>query len=107
MCLLGGVFADFLLQPFHGTLMTFLCGVGLHGVGFVQTGYFNPYVVFHALKGYKDYKDGRQPESLADGNWLVKQNQPVSKTETKSDTNLRSLYESGFRNALISKSVIL
>ena len=27
-------------------------------------------------------------------NWLVKQNQPVSKFETKSDTNLRSLYES-------------
>ena len=40
-------------------------------------------------------------------NWLVKQNQPVSKIETKSDTNLRSLYESWFRNALISKSVIL
>jgi len=37
----------------------------------------------------------------------VKQNQPVSKIETKSDTNLRSLYESWFRNALISKSVIL
>jgi hypothetical protein len=37
------------------------------------------------------YKDGLQPESLADGNWLVKQNQPVSKIET---TNLRSLYES-------------
>jgi len=45
--------------------------------------------------GYKGgYKDGLQPESLADGNWLVKQNQPVSKIETKSDTNLRSLYES-------------
>jgi hypothetical protein len=27
-------------------------------------------------------------------NWLVKQNQPVSKNETKSDRNLRSLYES-------------
>jgi hypothetical protein len=40
------------------------------------------------------YKDGLQPESLADGNWLVKQNQPVSKIETKSDTNLRSLNES-------------
>jgi len=40
-------------------------------------------------------------------NWLVKQNQLVSKIETKSDTNLRSLYESWFRNALISKSVIL
>ena len=26
--------------------------------------------------------------------WLVKQNQPVSNIETKSDTNLRSLYES-------------
>jgi hypothetical protein len=37
--------------------------------------------------GYKGYKDGLQPESLADGNWLVKQNQPVSKIETKSDTN--------------------
>jgi hypothetical protein len=45
-------------------------------------------------KGYKGYKDGLQPEFLADGNWLVKQNQPVSKIETKSDTNLRSLYES-------------
>jgi hypothetical protein len=40
------------------------------------------------------YKDGLQPETLADGNWLVKQNQPVSKIETESDTNLRSLYES-------------
>ena len=40
------------------------------------------------------YKDGLQPESLADGNWLVKQNQPVSKIETNSDTILRSLYES-------------
>jgi len=40
-------------------------------------------------------------------NWLVKQNQPVSIIETKSDTNLRSLYESWFRNALMSKSVIL
>ena len=46
------------------------------------------------VKGYKSYKDGLQPETLADGNWLVKQNQPVSKVETKSDTNLRSLYES-------------
>jgi len=43
----------------------------------------------------RGYKDGLQPESLADGNWLVKQNQPVSKIETKSgDTDLRSLYES-------------
>ena len=41
----------------------------------------------------RGYKDGLQPESLADGNWLVKQNQPVSKIETKSDTNLRSLYD--------------
>ena len=39
-------------------------------------------------KGYKGYKDGLQPETLADGNWLVKQNQPVSKFETKSDTNV-------------------
>jgi hypothetical protein len=45
-------------------------------------------------EGYKGYKDGLQPETLADGNWLVKQNQPVSKVETKSDTNSRSLYES-------------
>ena len=45
-------------------------------------------------EGYKGYKDGLQPETLADGNKLVKQNQPVSKIETKSDTNLRSLYES-------------
>jgi hypothetical protein len=58
-------------------------------------------------EGYKGYKDGLQPETLADGNWLVKQNQPVSKVETKSDTNSRSLYESWFRNALISISVIL
>jgi hypothetical protein len=42
----------------------------------------------------RGYKDGLQLETLADGNWLVKQNQPVSKIETKSDTNLRSLYES-------------
>ena len=42
----------------------------------------------------RGYKDGLQPESLADGNWLVKQNQPVSEIETKNDTNLRSLYES-------------
>jgi hypothetical protein len=32
-------------------------------------------------EGYKGYKDGLRPESLADGNWLVKQNQPVSKIE--------------------------
>ena len=33
--------------------------------------------------GYKGgYKDGLQPKSLADGNWLVKQKQPVSKIET-------------------------
>jgi membrane protein implicated in regulation of membrane protease activity len=44
--------------------------------------------------GYKGYKDDLQPKSLADGNWLVKQNQPVSKIETKSDTKLRSLCES-------------
>jgi hypothetical protein len=47
-----------------------------------------------AWKNPEGYKDGLQPETLADGNWLVKQNQPVSKIETKSDTNLRSLYES-------------
>jgi hypothetical protein len=48
------------------------------------------WVSIHEREGNKD---GLQPESLADGNWLVKQNQPVSKIETKSDTNLRSLYE--------------
>jgi len=62
-------------------------------------------VLFVGLQG--GYKDGLQPETLADGNWLVKQNQPVSRIETKSDTNSRSLYESWFRNALISNSVIL
>ena len=41
----------------------------------------------------RGYKDGLQPETLADGNWLVKQNQPVSKIETKSD-KFGSLYES-------------
>ena len=42
--------------------------------------------VWLVQKGYKGYKGGLQPESLADdGNWLVKQNQPVSKIETKSD----------------------
>ena len=66
-----------------------------------------PLVGIWAEEGYNGYKDGLQSESLADGNWLVKQNQPVSKIEAKSDTNLRSLYESWFRNALISKSVIL
>jgi hypothetical protein len=49
-------------------------------------------VLFVGLQG--GYKDGLQPETLADGNWLVKQNQPVSRIETKSDTNSRSLYES-------------
>ena len=41
----------------------------------------------------RGYKDGLQPETLADGNWLVKQNQPVSRIKTKSDKNLGSLYE--------------
>jgi len=46
----------------------------------------------YSLQGFtRGYKDGLQPETLADGNWLVKQNRPVSKIETKSDTNLRSL----------------
>ena len=39
------------------------------------------------LKPRGGYKDGLQAETPADGNWLVKQNQPVSKIETKSDTN--------------------
>ena len=38
--------------------------------------------------------------------WWNKINQ-CRKSKLKSDTNLRSLYESWFRNALISKSVIL
>jgi hypothetical protein len=42
----------------------------------------------------RGYKDDLQPETLADGNWLVKQNQPVSQVEIRSDTNLKSLYES-------------
>ena len=52
------------------------------------------YIAIYASKVTRGYKDGLQPETLADGNWLVKQNQPVSKIETKSDTNLRSQYES-------------
>jgi len=68
---------------------------GLKGILF-----YNVYWLAKEDKGLQGgYKDGLQPESLADGNWLVKQNQPVSKIETKSDTNLRSLYESWFRNA--------
>ena len=55
---------------------------------------FHTPISHQIFQGYKGYKDGQQPETLADGNWLVKQNQPVSKIETKSDTNLRSLYES-------------
>ena len=51
-------------------------------------------IQYESMNLTRGYKDGLQPESLADGNWLVKQNQPVSKIETKSDTNLRSLYES-------------
>jgi hypothetical protein len=48
--------------------------------------------VYKGLQGVtKGYKDGLQPETLVDGNWLLKQNQPVSKIETKSDTNLKSL----------------
>ena len=42
------------------------------------------------IKGYKGYKDGLQPETLADGNWLVKQNQPVSNLKL----NLTQLEES-------------
>ena len=42
-------------------------------------------------EGYKGYKDGLQPETLADGNWLVKQNQPVSKIETTTCARKRSL----------------
>ena len=45
--------------------------------------------MYKGLQG--GYKDGLQPETLVDGNWLLKQNQPVSKIETKSDTNLKSL----------------
>ena len=50
-----------------------------------------------------------RPTARESGWWQLagETNQPVSKIETKSDTNLRSLYESWFRNALISNSVIL
>ena len=43
-------------------------------------------------KGYKGYKDGLQPERVS-GWWQLagEKNQPVSKTETKTDTKLRSL----------------
>jgi hypothetical protein len=54
----------------------------------------SPAKCVHHPEQSASHKDGLQPETLADGNWLVKQNQPVSKIETKSDTNLRSLYES-------------
>ena len=70
---------------------------GLHTAPGVLLGYFSGVVRSsgdtkqHPVKGYKD---GLQPETLADGNWLVRQNQPVSKIETKSDKNLRSLDES-------------
>jgi len=37
-------------------------------------------------RGLGGYKDGLQPETLADGNWLVKQNQPVSKIENLTQT---------------------
>jgi hypothetical protein len=64
---------------------TFMGGLGGHP----------PLLLLCVLQGdTRGYKDGLQPETLADGNWLVRQNQPVSKIETKSDTNLRSLYES-------------
>ena len=46
-------------------------------------------LVWHITRGLQGgYKDGLQPETLADGNWLVKQHQPVSRIETKSDTSL-------------------
>jgi|AntDeeMinimDraft_4_1070355.scaffolds.fasta_scaffold72139_1 hypothetical protein len=57
-------------------------------------GGFGVEIVRSSIGVTRGYKDGLQPETLADGNKLVKQNQPVSKIETKSDTNLRSLYES-------------
>jgi ubiquinone biosynthesis protein Coq4 len=40
----------------------------------------------------RGYKDGLQPESLADGNWSVKQNQPVSRIETKVRVRVTQLY---------------
>jgi hypothetical protein len=67
---------------------------GLQRKAFSQEVRLRPKVRLHRYICLKGYKDGLQPETLADGNWLVKQNQPVSKNETKSDTNLRSLYES-------------
>jgi hypothetical protein len=41
------------------------------------------------LQGLQGLQDGLQPESLADGNWLVKQNQLVSKIEIKLCQTLR------------------
>ena len=63
---------DLMVPPDKAPVLLFPCGnyKGLQGVT-------------------RGYKDGLQPETLADGNWLVKQNQPVSKIETKSDTKLR------------------
>ena len=73
----------------------FVNGCHFSGVSFFGALFFLCLTIKHRdYKGYKGYKDGPQPESLADGSWLVKQNQPVLKIETKSDTNLSSLYES-------------
>eukprot|EP00983_Pelagomonas_calceolata_P084526 1156372-Pelagomonas_calceolata.AAC.11 len=44
-------------------------------------------------RGYKGYKVGLQPETLAD-RLLVKQAQPASNSETSSDINLKNLIES-------------
>jgi len=52
---------------------------------------FTRTLIGHIRSHTRGYKDGLQPKTLADGNWLVKQNQPVSKIETKSDTNLGSV----------------
>jgi len=54
----------------------------------------------------RGYKDGLQPETLADGNWLVKQNQPVSKIEIKSDTNGVWAEGTGLRSSIIVGSLL-
>jgi len=59
-------------------------GFCAHCVGFFTCG-------AHEQGVTRGYKDGLQPETLADGNWLVKQNQPVSKIETNTSKHANTL----------------
>ena len=91
LCTLNGL--D-ILQP---SPASFVCAMHIPR-GFIQPQYhsstndvtlnflFHEQLLLFFLVGNKGYKVGLQPETLADGDWLVKQNQPVSKIETKSDT---------------------